>query len=374
MKPLHARLERVLVWDLPVRIFHALLALAFAGAWLSSGDDRYTHLHAFFGYAAMLLVCWRLPWGIFGTRYALFREFAASPRAAFVYVQDLLRGNATRFVGHNPVGSWAVWLLLGMTVVVSVSGVAVLGAQEQQGPLAGWQGRAAGMTLAEIHEWIAWAGLALIATHIVGVIVEGRVHRENLVRAMIDGRKPGQRGDAIASARNGAGILLLCVLLLFAAWYFRGYAQATPAQPYLPYTSAALPQNALWQEECGGCHLAFHPSLLPARSWQRMLDGQADHFGEDLALDEATLTALAEFAQSHSAEKQASKAAVGIAMTTPAAEAPLRITESRYWRAQHAAVSAKAFRQKGVHGNADCAACHRDAENANFEDGAMIIP
>lgn len=367
-------LRRVLVWDLPVRLFHALLILAFAGAWLSSGDDRYTHAHAFFGYLALALVVWRMPWGFLGTRYARFREFVASPRAAFSYARQLLNGNPPRFIGHNPVGSWAVWLLLGMTFVLSFSGVLVLGAQEQQGPLAGWQTRAMGMALADVHEYIAWAGLALIATHVVGVLVEGRVHRENLVRAMIDGRKPGALGDAIPSARNGTGIFLLCLLLLFAAWHFRGYAQATPAQPFLPYTSAALPSSTLWREECGACHLDYHPSLLPARSWLRMLDGQADHFGEDLMLDDATLASLAAFAQAHSAEQHASEAATGIAMTTPATETPLRITDLAYWREQHADIPVTTFRQKNVHGKADCAACHRDAESATFEDGAMRIP
>lgn len=365
---------RVLVWDLPLRWFHGLLVLSFAGAWLASGDDRYTHLHAFFGYLSLVLVALRVPWGFLGTRYARFRQFAVSPRVALEYVKQLMQHRAARHIGHNPVGSWAVWLLLAMTLVLGITGVLVLGAEEQQGPLAGWQDRATGLALAEVHEFIAWAGLALIAVHVTGVLVEGRVHGENLVRAMIDGRKPGEARDAIASRATGVAVAMLCGLSLFGGWYFRGYAQATPEKPYLPYTSPPLPANALWQEECGSCHLAYHPSLLPARSWQRMLDGQADHFGEDLGLDTETLAALVAFARDNAAEKRASEAATGVALSTPAADAPLRITELPYWRAQHADIPAGAFKRGQVHGKGDCAACHLDAEAATFEDGAMRLP
>lgn len=365
---------RVLVWDWPVRVFHWLLVLAFAGAWLSHGDDRYTHAHAFFGYVALALAVFRLGWGLVGTRHARFRTFAASPATTIAYVRDLLAHRAARHITHNPIGSWAVWLLLALTFALAISGMLTLGGEEQQGPLAGWLDRATGAAFGEVHEFIAWDGVALIAVHVVGVVAEGRVHRENLVRAMLDGIKGGDPADAIESARPRVAIALCVALTVFAGWYFRGYVGATPERPYLPYTSPALPTSAQWTEECGGCHLAYHPSLLPVRAWHALLAQQADHFGEDLVLDADVIASLQAFALAHAAEQGESEAAMKIAASTVAADSPLRITETEYWRRKHADIVETAWKTASVHGKGDCGACHYDAEAATFEDSAMRIP
>lgn len=365
---------RVLVWDWPVRVFHWLLVLAFAGAWLSHGDDRYTHAHAFFGYAALALAVFRIGWGLVGTRHARFRAFAASPATAIAYVRDLLAHRAARHITHNPIGSWAVWFLLALTFALAISGMLTLGGEEQQGPLAGWLDRATGAAFGEVHEFIAWAGVALIAAHVVGVIAEGRVHRENLVRSMLDGTKDGDPADAIESARPHVAIALCVALAAFAGWYFHGYAGATPERPYLPYTSPALPTSVQWSEECGSCHLAYHPSLLPARSWHALLAQQADHFGEDLVLDAGVVASLQVFATAHAAGQGESEAAMKIAASTAAADLPLRITETAYWRRKHADIAEPAWKSATVHGKGDCGACHYDAEAATFEDSAMRVP
>lgn len=366
---------RILVWDWPVRVFHWTLVLSFAGAWLTSGDDRYVHAHAFFGYAALWLVVFRLAWGVVGTRYARFREFAASPASALAWARDLLaRRPVARVLTHNPVGSWAVWFLLALTVALAVTGVLTLGGEEQQGPLAGVIDRAAGTTMRGLHEFVAWAGVALIALHVAGVVTEGRLHHENLVRAMLDGRKDGDPGAAIPSARGGVALALCAALAGFAGWYFRADLAATPERPALPYTSAALPLAASWQDECGSCHLAYHPSLLPARSWQALFARQADHFGEDLALDAGVAATLAAYAQANAADNMASEAAMKIAASTPAGSTPLRITDTPYWQRKHAEVAAAAWNTARVHGKGDCAACHADAAAATFEDSAMRLP
>lgn len=363
-----------MVWDWPVRVFHLMLVAAFAAAWLTSGDDRYVYAHAFAGYAALLLLGFRLVWGVTGTRYALFSEFAASPRRALDYLRALLQRRAKRFVGHNPVGSWAVWLLLSLTLASGVSGMLTLGAQEQQGLLAGWSDRSTGMWIGDLHEFIAWAGTGLIAVHVLGVLVEGRLHHDNLVRAMIDGRKPGDASAAITNTHGPLAVLLLLSVAMFAAIYFRGYLNATPEKPFLPYTSTALPVDPLWQEECGSCHLAYHPSLLPEKSWQAMFAQQLDHFGEELALDDVTVTNLLRHAQANSAERGGSEAAVRISMSTPADAVPLRITGLDYWQAKHRRLDAGVWKTSAVHGKGDCGACHYDAEQATFEDAAMRIP
>jgi hypothetical protein len=214
--------------------------------------------------------------------------------------------------------------------------------------------------------------VGLVAVHLVGVLVESVLHRENLVAAMVSGCKRGE--GAAASGYRPVGFALLLAALLGAGASFSGYLLASPQQPYRPFIGPMLPDNALWRTECGSCHLAYHPVLLPARSWDRLLREQADHFGDDLALDAGTVAAIGTFLRAYAAERELTEAAWKTHTSTPPGESPLRISETRYWRARHRDISDAVFDTKPVAGRHDCAACHLDAEQGTFEDAAMHIP
>jgi cytochrome b len=361
--------ERVVVWDLPTRIFHWLLATAFLIEWLTQDDARYLDFHVFCGYLIGGLIAFRVIWGFVGTRWARFSSFAFGPFAALRYLRDLLRHRQSHFVGHNPAGSWSIFILLTLAALSVLSGVAALGGEKQQGPLQGLLTFAQGDALREMHEVLAWAMLAVVAMHILGVVVSSFSDRENLPAAMIRGRKRAQAGEASVSLASNAAIAMLVVLAGFAAWYFRGYFKASGDVPYLPFAGPALAMDAQWQHECESCHLAYHPSLLPARSWQAML-GEQDHFGEDLALDAKVVASLASFAGAHSAEHAETPTAWKIASRTPAGSTPLRITETPYWKRRHAEVSDADWRRvKKI----ECDGCHLDADLGTFEPGAIHI-
>jgi len=361
--------ERVVVWDLPTRIFHWLLATAFLVEWLTQDDARYLDFHVFCGYLIGALIVFRVIWGFVGTRWARFSSFAFGPFAALRYLRDLLRRRQAHFVGHNPAGSWAIFIVLTLGTLSVLSGVAALGGEKQQGPLQGLLTFTQGDALREAHSVLAWTMLAVVALHILGVVVSSFSDRENLPAAMVRGRKRARAGEASVSLASNAAIALLVVLGGFAAWYFRGYFKAGSDVPYLPFVGPALAMDAQWQHECGSCHLDFHPSLLPARSWQAMLE-EPDHFGEDLALDAKVVASLSSFADAHSAEHAETPTAWKIASRTPAASTPLRITELSYWKRRHAEVTdADWQRVKKV----DCAGCHLDAELGTFEPGAIHI-
>jgi cytochrome b len=363
--------ERVLVWDLPLRLFHGLLAAAFLTAWLTR-DARYLHVHAFAGYAVAALLAFRLVWGFVGGVYARFGSFTFGWRAVRDYLAAVAARRPSHFLGHNPAGSWAVYALLALSLLIVLSGVLTLGGEEQHGPLAGWLDFAQGERAHTIHAALAWIALGTIVIHLAGVAVESWLQRENLPRAMLTGYKRG-RGVPTA-ARGGIAILVLVTLLGAAGVYFRGAWSATAAQPYLPYTGPTLPDDARWRMECGGCHLAYHPTLLPARGWRQMMTEQQSHFGEDLALDDATVTHVTDFLVTNSAERALSEPAWKIHRSTPADATPLRITELPYWRHTHDGMPAWVWKSPQVHGKHDCAACHLDAERGTFEDGAMRLP
>ena len=189
------------VWDPLVRIFHWSLVLFFFTAYLS-GDD-FESLHVWAGYTVAALIGFRLIWGLIGSRHARFTDFVRAPRNVLSYLKDIPAGRARRYIGHNPAGgAMVIALLLALTGTI-VFGMATLAADENTGPLAGsWLASFNGHTLKEIHEFFANSTLALVFLHVAGVLFSSLHHRENLVRAMIHGRKQARDGDVDAGRKE----------------------------------------------------------------------------------------------------------------------------------------------------------------------------
>jgi cytochrome b len=103
---------RILVWDLPVRVFHWLLVASFAGAWLTAEGEQWRLLHVSLGYTVLGLVAFRLVWGVFGTRYARFSSFIRGPSAVARYLGNLMHGRPQHYTVHNPAGAVAIVALL----------------------------------------------------------------------------------------------------------------------------------------------------------------------------------------------------------------------------------------------------------------------
>lgn len=355
-----------------MRVFHWLFALAFGAAWLATGDP-YLHLHVFAGYVFGALLVFRVFWGFVGGGHARFARFLYSPRQALDYLRSLAQRRPSHFAGHNPAGSWAVYLILSLAALLVITGLLTLGGQEQAGPLTGWLDYGGGASLRELHELAAWLLTGVVGAHVAGVLLGSLAHRENLVRAMFTGRKSASE-EADVVPRTYLATAMLATLALGAGIYFYPVLATPPAKPYLPYQGPRLPDNATWRAECGACHLAFQPGMLPARSWRRMLAQQNDHFGEDLFLGKATLATLEAFLTANAAERQATEAAWYVNHTTPSEATPLRITRTPYWQHKHASLPDDVWARDGVYGKSDCAACHLDAAAGTFRDGAMQVP
>jgi hypothetical protein len=135
--------------------------------------------------------------------------------------------------------------------------------------------------------------------------------------------------------------------------------------------------NAAWQEECGSCHFAYQPGLLPSQSWKLLLDEKAlaDHFGENAELDADTLKEVRDFALENAADKSFYKRARKIAKSTENGEAPLRITEVRYIKRKHHDIPEKMIKgNKDVKSLSYCDACHTQAKKAVFDEDTVRIP
>ncbi|MFZ2161126.1 MAG: diheme cytochrome c [Sideroxyarcus sp.] len=135
--------------------------------------------------------------------------------------------------------------------------------------------------------------------------------------------------------------------------------------------------NKAYQEECGSCHFAYQPGLLPGKSWAKLLDEKAlaDHFGEDASLDKDVLKSISDYAMENAAEKSWFKRSRKIALATAEGDAPLRITEVRYIKRKHHDIPEKMIKgNKDVKSQSYCNACHTKAEKGIFDSDTVSIP
>jgi cytochrome b len=224
--------RKVLVWDAPVRVFHWLMVLSFAGAYLSAESERWRLLHVTLGYTMAGLVVFRILWGLAGTRYARFASFVRGPKAVARYLGALLRGQPEHHTGHNPAGALAIVALLALTLGVAASGWASYN-------------EVGGNWLQDIHEAVANLMLAVVGMHLGGVVLSSWLHRENLALAMLSGRKLGTPQDGIRRAWRSVAALMLVAVLGF--WWLQWQGapsgaglsgQASEAVPLYPSAPA----------------------------------------------------------------------------------------------------------------------------------------
>lgn len=193
--------RRILVWDIPTRLFHWMLVASFIIAYLTSESERWQLWHVMAGYTFGALLLFRLVWGVVGTRYARFADFIYGPKQVMHYMGTLLTRHPQHYVGHNPAGAWAILAMLGLGVLTVLTGWASFNDY--------------GDWISELHEGIVNVLLLVIAIHIGGVVVSSFLHHENLARSMVNGFKQGKLTDAIRYPQWIIGILLVSGLAAF---------------------------------------------------------------------------------------------------------------------------------------------------------------
>ncbi|MBS1158655.1 MAG: cytochrome [Proteobacteria bacterium] len=198
-------MQKILVWDWPVRLGHWLMAGGFITAWLTSESETWRLVHVVSGATVVAVALFRLPWGLIGSRYAKFVDFVRGPTAVKDYLASLLRLEPDHHAGHNPAGGWAIILLLGLAILSGLSGWAIYN-------------DLGGEVFEELHEGLTGAMLAVVIVHLAGVVTGSLLHGENLVRAMLTGHKQGSPEEAIPSARPLAAVVLLAWIAL-AGWF-----------------------------------------------------------------------------------------------------------------------------------------------------------
>lgn len=197
---------KILVWDAPVRTFHWLLVVSFAGAYLSAESESWRLLHVTLGYTMGGLIAFRLVWGVLGTRYARFGSFVRGPGAVGRYLKTVIAGKPAHYIGHNPAGAVAIVLILLVGAAIVATGYAVYN-------------DIGGDWLEEAHELVGNGMLVLVGVHLAGVALASYLHRENLPRAMVTGVQQGPPSEGIARAWWSVALALLLAVAAF--WYLQ---------------------------------------------------------------------------------------------------------------------------------------------------------
>jgi cytochrome b len=214
--------EQRQVWDLPVRVFHWTLVAAFIGAFVTNRlGVSYFKYHVWCGYTVIVLVLFRIVWGLVGTRHAQFWNFVCGPAVTLRYVFGLLRGHEIQYAGHNPLGAWMVVTLLTVLGIQASSGLFGNDDIFNVGPLYGYVSKEVSLRLTSLHRHLFYWIVVAVAIHVLAVIAHYVFERRNLLHAMITGRKPQAsvaETDAIASSRTWLAVLVAIAIAGALAW------------------------------------------------------------------------------------------------------------------------------------------------------------
>lgn len=215
--------REVRVWDLPVRVFHWSLVVLVVTSWITGDDDgrgfSYA-LHTYAGYGVFLLVLFRALWGLIGSETARFASFVTGWRPVARQLGHVIRFKGEKTLGHTPAGGWMIVALLGLLLVIAVTGI--LAAAKEPGALLSaivpvFLARGAAGVHNVLGENII---LLLVLIHVAGVLVESALSRQNLIRAMFTGRKWTADPDArdVRFGSLAVAIFLAVLFLMLGVW------------------------------------------------------------------------------------------------------------------------------------------------------------
>jgi cytochrome b len=203
----------MLVWDLPLRLFHwGLVVSVFVS--VGSAKTGVMFVHEKSGLTILGLVIFRLIWGFIGSPTARFSHFIKGPSAVFAVLRALFHKQSDTASGHSALGGWAVLALLGITLYLPLTGMVSSDDILYEGPLAFLLPDMM-RTMTEFHHYGEKLLFTLIALHLAAMAVYYLRLKKNLIPAMVTGRRRGATGISatVSRAHNFGGLLLLCLCI-----------------------------------------------------------------------------------------------------------------------------------------------------------------
>lgn len=211
--------NKLLIWDLPIRLFHCLLVISITYSWFSIEILEDLEQHFLAGYAVLALILFRIIWGFIGTTYARFNSFSYSPKETFVYLKNINKSDSKKHLGHNPAGSWSVFAFI---LVISLQVITGLFSTDDYffGPLYTLIDKATSSTLTQIHHFNFDVLTVLIVTHVVAIIFYRVFKKTSLTLPMITGHKITSEptSKAISHSKIILALVLIALCLAFVYW------------------------------------------------------------------------------------------------------------------------------------------------------------
>lgn len=214
--------QKHLIWDLPLRLFHWCFAITVFASWYTSGqENEYIEYHMQLGYFALGLLTFRILWGIIGPKHARFRQFVPSPRQLFHYINGLKQGQNQHSPGHNPLGSLMVLMMISLITLQAISGLFISDDIFSSGPYYGSMSSDVEKLMSILHHNVFDYMLFSIALHFLAIGYYWKVKKQNLILPMINGKKSSDTvsaADSINSSKLGLAFVLAVITAVFIYW------------------------------------------------------------------------------------------------------------------------------------------------------------
>jgi cytochrome b len=214
--------KSALVWDLPLRIFHWLFACTVLASWYTSDQDHdLIEVHIQLGYFALGLLIFRIIWGVVGTKHARFISFIPKPKQLLEYIKSLKQSRAPTSIGHNPLGSLMVILMIILISLQAISGLFINDDVYSAGPYNAIVSKDVERVMAFLHHHVFDYMIAAIALHLLAIFYYVRIKKESLIVPMITGKKLSKHmndSDVIKHSRLWLATFIIIMVTAFVYW------------------------------------------------------------------------------------------------------------------------------------------------------------
>ena len=370
--------EKVYVWPFYSRIVHWLIVFSFLSSFFTAFFHNYFTIHITLGYIFGLTLVFRLIWGFIGPEYSLFKNFKFSLESLKDYFKEKITNRWRKIhPGHNAASSWFTLIVLGLGIFIVLSGMMLYGIQGGSGLFASLNTAyfSFSIVMSTLHTTVSYLLLFWALIHIAGVLIEQFYHRTQMVFAMLTGYKNTighdsilTKAQAIFAVTSLLGITTLCYVLLHdddnllvkSIFERRDYSK----------------ENSAFFQKCSKCHKNYPPFMLPEESWEKLMDGLDNHFGERITENNITKSEQMDIkaylianSAEHSTHKLAYKTRISLGEMRP-----LSITKAPYWRKAHSHLSPEIFKSPLVKDKSNCFVCHKNFEYGIFDNRLIHIP
>ena len=368
-------MNKSFIWPLVNRISHVILMVSFALAYILADYNRFLGLHVAFGFVVGVIFVFRIIWGFIGPEHSKFKDFNLNIEDLKSYMSSVFV-KTKEYVGHNPASSFAILAMIILAFLSIVTGVLAYGIQENRGILSFLhQSFFKDMKIFEnLHALFSNMFLWVIIAHVAGSLIDKYIKKSDAIDSMISGyKKLSTKVDVKLNIAQKLFGVVWIVAVLFSLYYLIFTKDNIfVASSYVKQNYAALHKD--FSDECGSCHIAYPPYLLPKASWTAMMKGLDNHFGEDASLDKKTNQSILAFLVKNSADNSTRKSAFYISQSLKGHKSTIAITKTPYWKHVHKHIGKDVFASNEVKSRANCEACHKDIQYGLLEHDLIKVP